>query len=83
MTSIPLTAEDPATPSRAGETRYMDTVAAAAYLGLSKQTLERWRFDKEGPAYVKVGRAVRYSLHDLDAFMDGNRRVAAGGHSDE
>ena len=82
MTNISLTAEETAAPVGTGETRYMDTVAAAAYLGLSRQTLERWRLDMRGPTYIKVGRAVRYSLRDLDAFMAGNRRVAAGGLSD-
>lgn len=32
----------------------------AQYLGLSPQTLARWRCEKHGPSFRKVGRLVRY-----------------------
>ena len=46
---------------------------AAQYLGLSEQTLRKWATRRTGPAYSKLGGAVRYSLSDLRAFLDANR----------
>jgi predicted DNA-binding transcriptional regulator AlpA len=46
---------------------------AAHYIGMKTQTLRNWRAMNRGPAYVKVGRAVRYSLNDLDAYMTERR----------
>lgn len=46
---------------------------AAAYIARPARTLEQWRHRGEGPAYVKVGRAVRYSRRDLDAWLAANR----------
>lgn len=43
---------------------------AAALLGLAPKTLARWRWRGDrGPAYVKLGSAVRYSVADLEAFV--------------
>lgn len=33
---------------------------AAEYLGVPIKTLEKWRYIREGPAFFKVGRHVRY-----------------------
>lgn len=52
------------------------TKEAARRLGVSHQTLEKWRSQKRGPHYHKIGsKAVRYSQSDLDAFMMGGRHV--------
>ena len=37
-----------------------DTDAAAAYIGLARNTLEKMRVFGTGPQYAKLGRAVRY-----------------------
>jgi hypothetical protein len=52
-------------------TEYMTTVEAAAYIKMSRQFLEaaRYRGDGSGPAYIKVGRSVRYRKPVLDAWM--------------
>jgi len=51
--------------------RYINEADAAAYLGVSVKTLQRWRFKRRGPAYSKVGgKLVRYSLDDLNLFTD-------------
>lgn len=42
---------------------------AAAFLCVSRRTLDRWRFDGTGPAFIKLGGAVRYRRADLDAFI--------------
>lgn len=42
---------------------------AAEYLGMSVKTLQAWRFYSKGPKYLKIGRAVRYQVEDLDQFL--------------
>jgi predicted DNA-binding transcriptional regulator AlpA len=46
----------------------------ALFLGVSKNSLEKWRSERRGPVYVKVGRLVRYRLSDLEAYLT-NREV--------
>lgn len=47
----------------------LTTRQAAEYLGLAKSTLEIWRCRGEnGLPYLKMGRAVRYRLSDLEAW---------------
>ena len=44
---------------------------AADYLGISKKTLQRWRFEHKGPAYAKLnGKLIRYRHGDLDEWMN-------------
>ena len=51
-------------------TEVMTTVEAAEYVGLKKPTMERFRFLGQGPAYCKLGGAVRYRKRDLDEWLD-------------
>jgi excisionase family DNA binding protein len=54
----------------------LTTREAAEVLGVKPQTLAVWRSAKRhGLPYVKVGRAVRYGLSDLEAWLR-NRTVA-------
>jgi excisionase family DNA binding protein len=55
------------------------TKIAARVLGLDHRTLEQWRYQGKGPAYLKVGRQVRYRRDDLDAWLNG-RRIEPDGH---
>ena len=48
----------------------LTTAEAAAYVGLSPRTLERYRVTGEGPTYLKVGRRVLYRRTDLDKWLD-------------
>jgi hypothetical protein len=38
-------------------------------LSVSVASLRRWRLLRRGPAFVKVGSLVRYSLVDLEAWL--------------
>ena len=44
--------------------------------GLSHRTLERWRHDEAGPAYLKVGGRIVYRLSDIEAYEAGRQRNA-------
>lgn len=58
-----------------GAVEFFDTKGAAEYLGLSPQTLEKWRcWTSDGPAYYKIGWLVRYRQEDLDAWLQSCRR---------
>jgi predicted DNA-binding transcriptional regulator AlpA len=46
---------------------------AATYLNMKQKTLQQWRFYGRGPAYLKLGRAVRYLQSDLDNFLSQSR----------
>lgn len=44
---------------------------AAQYIGVSHPTLERWRADGEGPAFIKLGaRRIGYRISALDRWLD-------------
>lgn len=45
-------------------------VKAADFLALSVKTLRTWRTRRQGPDFVKAGRAVRYRRRDLVAWLD-------------
>lgn len=48
--------------------------AAAKYLGVKVETLTQWRWRKSGPPFRKVGRAVRYSLAELEEWSKAGAR---------
>ena len=55
----------------------LDEKQAAEILTVTPGTLSVWRCTRRYPIpYVKVGRAVRYRLADLEAFMQ-SRTVGA------
>ena len=47
----------------------LNTPDAAAYVRLSKPTLERLRLTGDGPSFLKLGRAVGYRKADLDDWL--------------
>jgi hypothetical protein len=47
----------------------------AARWRLSPRTLERWRWLKLGPAYIKAGGRVVYTLEDVLAYEAAQRRA--------
>ena len=46
------------------------TKQAARYRGMSYRTLEDWRQTGGGPRFLKLGRAVRYRVKELDQFAE-------------
>ena len=53
--------------------------AAARILNVSPRTLQAWRMEKRGPAFVRVGRSVRYRRRDLVEWIERNTYPAASG----
>ena len=40
------------------------------YLGVPVGTLANWRYRGHGPAFLRVGKHVRYRAHDVAAWVD-------------
>ncbi len=59
------------------EEKYLNVREAAERLGLSRHTLNQWRLHGHGPAFVRLGRAVRYAASDLDSWALANRQPAS------
>ena len=57
----------------------VDEKAAARILGIAVQTLRNWRHIRKGPAYIKMGRSVRYQIKDLQEYLD-DRRIDPSQH---
>lgn len=51
----------------------LTTEEAADYLRVSWRTLYRWRAQRVGPAWTKVGQRVVYRRSDLEAWLDRHR----------
>lgn len=65
-----------ATPAPMRASHLLDVRAAAAWLGLSKSTLDKMRCYGVGPRFIRAtGRAVRYDPADLAAFADRRRQL--------
>ncbi|WP_447947379.1 helix-turn-helix transcriptional regulator [Microbacterium lacticum] len=47
----------------------LDSREVAAYLKVSEATLSRWRTDKKGPPFLRMGGITRYRLDDVQAWL--------------
>ena len=50
----------------------IDEGALASRLGVSRSTLQSWRYTGRGPRFIKLGRMVRYRVADVDAYLNSN-----------
>ena len=58
------------------DTKHLNQIDLARRWRLSPRTLERWRWLKQGPAYLKVGNHVVYRIEDVEAY-EAQRRTSA------
>jgi excisionase family DNA binding protein len=63
----------------AAQGRLLTPKDVAELLGVPEGTLEFWRYQNRGPAYIKVGRHVRYRPADIEAYLQAQRRSAETG----
>jgi excisionase family DNA binding protein len=54
----------------------------AELLRVSLASVRRWRLEKRGPTFVKVGTCVRYRPEDLEAWI-GSLPTGSGSHSNQ
>ena len=50
------------------KSRHLNQVELARRWDISHRTLERWRWLRQGPRYLKLGGRVVYRLEDVEAF---------------
>ena len=69
-------------------TNHFNQLELARRWALSPRTLERWRWLRQGPAYLKIGNRIVYRLADIerhesehlhDNQQSGSRRIPAAG----
>ena len=48
--------------------RHLNQIDLSRRWSISPRTLERWRWLKAGPQYLKIGGRVVYRLEDVEAF---------------
>lgn len=53
--------------------KYLTVGDAAQFMGLAKQTLNRWRVSGDGPEYHKLGRRVVYDAEELERWVQRRR----------
>ena len=49
----------------------------AELLGISERTLQAWRVHGGGPAFVRIGRTIRYRRQDVLDWIELNRCTPA------
>ena len=55
--------------------RHLNQIDLSRRWSLSPRTLERWRWLREGPVYLKIGGRVLYRLEDIEAYEAEQRRA--------
>ena len=55
-----------------GPTDLIDESALASRLGVSRSTLQSWRYSGRGPRFIKLRRMVRYRVTDVNAYLNAN-----------
>jgi hypothetical protein len=54
--------------------RHLDQHDLAARWRMSVRTLERWRSQRQGPPFLKLGGRIVYALSDVEAFEQARRQ---------
>jgi Helix-turn-helix domain len=49
---------------------------AARILGVEARTLQSWRVSGKPPAFIKIGRLVKYARIDIEKFIESQRRTS-------
>lgn len=72
----PIHSKEGGTSMSGQTTRYLGTREAAAFLGLSPRTLDRYRVTGEGPAFHKFGSRILYAQSDLEEWAAARRMTS-------
>ena len=59
---------------------HLNEAELAKRWGLSPKTLQRWRCEGRGPAYLKLSKRVTYAIEDVVAFEVSQKRVRENSH---
>lgn len=59
---------------------HLNEIELAKRWGVSPKTLQRWRTENRGPAYLKLSKRVTYPIEDIVAFEASQKRVRENSH---
>jgi hypothetical protein len=57
--------------------RHLNQVELSRRWSLSPRTLERWKWLKVGPAYLRAGGRILYRLEDIEAYEQANLHLTS------
>ncbi len=57
--------------------KHLNQTELARRWRISPRTLERWRWVKQGPAFLKIGTHVVYRIEDVVAYEAEQRRTGS------
>lgn len=56
-----------------GANEYLTAEETALRFGISKRTLDEWRRNAEGPAYISRGKLTLYKVSDVSDYLNSFR----------
>jgi hypothetical protein len=56
------------------DTKHLNQIDLARRWRVSERTLERWRWRRQGPEFLKIGGRVVYRLGDVEAYEASRTR---------
>lgn len=56
--------------------KYMSETELAEYWHISIRTLQSWRLNGGGPKFLKLGKAIRYSVDEIKRFESENTKTS-------
>jgi hypothetical protein len=56
-------------------TKHLNQIDLSKRWNISHRTLERWRWRKKGPPFLKLGNRVLYELQAVEAYETSRRRL--------
>jgi hypothetical protein len=58
-------------------TKHLNQIELSRRWNISHRTLERWRWQNKGPAFLKLGGRVLYELAVIETFETAQRRATS------
>jgi hypothetical protein len=59
------------------DVHHLNQIQLSRRWSLSPRTLERWRWLKTGPVYLRAGGRILYRLEDIEAFERSNLHLTS------
>ena len=56
--------------------KHFNQVELSRRWSLSPRTLERWRWLRQGPTYLKIGGRIVYRVEDIEAYESSSLHLA-------
>jgi hypothetical protein len=81
MSPFPVAGKTQSRPAAPGTAerpvRHLNQIELSRRWCISPRTLERWRWLKEGPRYLKIGGRVVYRLEDVETYEASQLHLVA------